>query len=144
MNYHVISTVSITETSPRVITLNTLFNGRCYILDSGNESKTYWHINLPTDGSVANLYALREGGENALILGIWHYPIKMLQIGNLMYQSMIMKKEFHIRASTSDSHCTHEPTEKYYKVKRKYYKMTFKFPTFHIPVSKRCGYRGLL
>ena len=100
--------------------LDTLFDGRCYLLDSGNESKTYWHINLPTNDSVANLYVLREGGANALILGIWHYPIKMLQIGNLVYQSMIMKKEFHMRASSSGSPCTDdEPAEKYYKVKSK-------------------------
>ena len=68
---------------------------------------------------MANVYVLREGGENALILGIWHYPIKMLQIGNLMYQSLIMKKEFHMRASTSGSPCTEDPVEKYYKVTSK-------------------------
>ena len=121
MNYQIINTTLISETSPRVISLDTLFNGRCYLLHSGNESKTYWHINLPANNSVANLYVLREGGENALILGIWHYPIKMLQIGNLLYQSMILKKEFHKRASASGSPCTEELAEKYYEVTRKYH-----------------------
>ena len=116
MNNQVTNTTPISDTSLRVITLATLFNGRCYVLDSGNESKAYWHINLPTNDSVANLYVLREGGENALILGIWHYPIKMLQIGNLMYQSLIMRKEFHMRASASGSPCNDEPAEKYYMV----------------------------
>ena len=114
-----INTATISDSSPRVITLDTLFNGRCYILHSGNESKTYWHINLPRNDSVANLYVLREGGENALILGIWHYPTKMLQIGHLMYQSMIMKKEFHMRASASGSPCNEEPAENYYKARNK-------------------------
>ena len=113
------NTYIISETTPRVSALDTLFNGRCYLLHNGNESKTYWHINLPANDSVANVYVLREGGENALILGIWHYPIKMLQIGNLMYQSLIMKKEFHMRASTSGSPCTEDPVEKYYKVTSK-------------------------
>ena len=117
--YIIFALISISENGPRVITLNTLFSGRCYILDSGNESKTYWHINLPNDESVANLFVLREGGENPLILGIWHFPIKMYQIGNTMYQSMIMKKEQHIRTSTSDSACVDEPTDNYYKARSK-------------------------
>ena len=108
------NTYIISETTPRVSALDTLFNGRCYLLHNGNESKTYWHINLPDNDSVANLFVLREGGENPLILGIWHFPIKMYQIGNTMYQSMIMKKEQHIRTSTSDSACVDKPTYNYY------------------------------
>ena len=107
----------ISDNGPRVITLNTLFNGRCYILDNGNESKTYWHINLPDNDSVANLFVLREGGENALTLGIWHYPIQILQIHNRMYQTMILKKELHLRTSTTDSPCMDKPTKNYYKVR---------------------------
>ena len=66
--------------------MDTLFKGRCYLLKGGNESKIYWHLNLPTNDSAANIYVLPEKSENALILGIWHHPIKMMRVGRLMYQ----------------------------------------------------------
>ena len=108
---------SVSESSPRAFPLDTLFKGRCYLLKGGNESKTYWHLNLPTDNDVANIYVLPEGGsENALILGIWHHPIKMMRIGKLMYQTLVIQREFHVRKSAPSSICTEEDEAKFYQV----------------------------
>ena len=96
--------------------MDTLFKGRCYLLQGGNESKTYWHLDLPTNDSIANIYVMPENSENALILGIWHYPIKMMSVGKYMYQSVVIRKEFHVRRSAPGSTCTSEPEDRFYQV----------------------------
>ena len=96
--------------------MDTLFKGRCYLLQGGNESKTYWHLDLPTNDSIANIYVMPENSENALILGIWHYPIKMMSVGKYMYQSVVIRKEFHVRRSAPGSTCTTEPEDRFYQV----------------------------
>ena len=96
--------------------MDTLFKGRCYLLKGGNESKIYWHLNLPANNSIANIYVLPEHSENALILGIWHHPIKMMRVGRLEYQTKVIQKEFHMRKSARGRICTEESEEMYYQV----------------------------
>ena len=96
--------------------MDTLFKGRCYLLKGGNESKIYWHLNIPANESIANIYVLPEHSENALILGIWHHPIKMMRVGRLEYQTKVIQKEFHMRKSARGRICTEESEEMYYQV----------------------------
>ena len=111
------------EASVRLIPVNTIFLGQCYLIQAIKKDKlglkvTGLLMNLFGNESVANLYVLpsTEKSEVSAIVDRWNHPIDPIEIRNHNFLKLIMEKVTHVKKSTVGFLCTDLPEENYAKV----------------------------